>query len=112
MGASIQSVLYWIDSGGLLSIVVFVIGALVLYYELYKTILVPRWISIFGLFSGVALITASLGFTFDLFNAELAVLLMIPLAVQEQVMALWMIFKGFNSSAVTFYTRTDGEMES
>jgi hypothetical protein len=112
MGASIQSVLYWIDSGGLLSIVVFVIGALVLYYELYKTILVPRWISIFGLFSGVALITASLGFTFDLFNAELAVLLMIPLAVQEQVMALWMIFKGFNLSAVTFYTRTDGELES
>jgi len=100
IGDSLQSVLYWVDSGGLISIVVFVIGALVLYYELYKTKLVPRWISILGLFSGVALITASLGFTFDIFTAELAVSLMIPLAVQEQIMALWLIFKGFTKSAI------------
>ena len=100
MGNSIQSVLYWVDSGGLISIVVFVIGALVLYYELYKTKLIPRWLSIWGLFSGVALVIASLMFTLDVLAAEYAVLLMIPLALQEQVMALWLIFKGFNTSAI------------
>jgi hypothetical protein len=100
MGNSIQSVLYWVDSGGLISIVVFVIGALVLYYELYKTKLVPRWLSIWGLFSGVALVAGSLLFTLDIITAGLAVLLMIPLAVQEQVMALWMIIKGFNQSTL------------
>jgi len=100
MGNSIQSVLYWVDSGGMIYIIVFVIGALVLYYELYKTKLVPRWLSIWGLFSAVALVTASLMFTLDIFAAELSLLLMIPLAVQEQIMALWLIIKGFNSSAI------------
>ena len=100
MGNSIQSLLYWVDSGGLISIVVFVIGALVLYYELYKTKLIPAWLSIWGFISGIALITASLMVTLDIFTAELAILLMIPLAVQEQIMALWMIFKGFTKSAI------------
>ena len=100
MGNSFQSLLYWVDSGGLISIVVFVIGALVLYYELYKTKLIPGWLSIWGFISGVALITASLMVTLDIFTAELAILLMIPLAVQEQIMALWMIFKGFTKSAI------------
>ena len=100
MGNSIQSVLFWVDSDGLIYIIVFVIGALVLYYELYKTKLIPRWLSIWGLFSAVALVTASLMFTLDIFAAELALLLMIPLAVQEQIMAIWLIFKGFNPSAI------------
>ena len=100
MGNSIQSVLYWVDSGGLIYIIVFVIGALVLYYELYKTKLIPAWLSIWGFISGIALITASLMVTLDIFTAELAILLMIPLAVQEQIMALWMIFKGFTKSAI------------
>ena len=96
--SSIQSVLYWIDSGGLIYITVFVLGALILYYELIKTRLVPRWLSIWGLLSAVALLSASLGFTLDIFAAETAVLLMIPLAVQEQVMAIWLIWRGFNTS--------------
>ena len=98
MGDSVQSVLYWVDSGGLIYITVFVIGALILYYELYKTRLVPRWLSIWGLLSALALLIASLMFTLGIFAAELAVLLMIPLALQEQVMAVWMISKGFNAS--------------
>jgi hypothetical protein len=96
--SSIQSVLYWVDSGGLIYITVFVMGALILYYELIKTRLVPRWLSIWGLLSAVALLSASLGFTLDIFAAETAVLLMIPLAVQEQVMAIWLIWRGFNTS--------------
>ena len=100
MGDSVQSVLYWVDSGGLIYITVFVIGALIFYYELYKTRLVPRWLSIWGLLSALALLIASLMFTLDVLAAEYAVLLMIPLAVQEQVMALWLIFKGFNTPAI------------
>jgi hypothetical protein len=68
--------------------------------ELYKTKLIPRWLSIWGLLSGVALVITSLMFTFDIFAAELAILLMIPLAVQEQIMAIWLIFKGFTNSAI------------
>ena len=111
MGNSIQSVLYWVDSGGLIYIIVFVIGALVLYYELYKTKLIPRWLSIWGLFSAVALVTASLMFTFDIFAAELSLLLMIPLAVQEQIMAIWLIIKGFNTSAINSSSAKTGVNE-
>lgn len=98
MGDMIQAVLYWADSGGLLYIIVFVLGATILYYELIKTSLIPRWLSILGLISALLLLSASLLFYFEVFAAEVAVLLMIPLALQEQVMAIWMIVRGFNTS--------------
>ena len=100
MGGMIQAVLYWVDSSGLLYIIVFVLGAVILYYELIKTRLIPRWLSIWGLVSAVVLLLASLMFYLDMVAAEIAVMLMLPLALQEQVMAIWMIFKGFNLSAI------------
>ncbi len=100
MGDMIQAVLYWADSGGLLYIIVFVLGAVILYYELIKTRLVPRWLSIWGLVSAVVLLIASLMFYWELLAAEMAILFMLPLAIQEQVMAVWMIVKGFNTSVI------------
>lgn len=96
MGDMVHSILYWVDSGGLIYITVFVLGALMLYYELFKIRLVPRWISVWGLISVSTLLIASMMFTLDILSAEIAVMLMIPLAIQEQVMAIWMIVKGFN----------------
>ena len=104
MGDMIQAVLYWADSGGLLYIIVFVLGAAIFYYELIKTRLVPRWLSIWGLVSAVVLLIASLMFYFDLVAAEIAILFMLPLALQELVMAIWMFVKGFNLSAISINT--------
>ncbi len=39
-------------------------------------------------------------FYYDILAAELAILFMLPLALQEQVMAIWMILKGFNTSEI------------
>ena len=100
MGDMIQAVLFWVDSGGLLYIIVFVLGATIFYYELIKTRLVPRWLSIWGLISAVVLLIASLLFYLEVLAAEMAVLLMITLALQEQVMAIWMIVKGFDTSVI------------
>lgn len=100
MGDMIQAVLYWADSGGLLYIIVFVLGATILYYESIKTRLIPRWLSIWGLVSAIVLLAASFMFYFDVITAELAILFMIPLALQEQVMAIWLFVKGFNLSAI------------
>lgn len=96
MGDMIQAVLYWADSGGLLYIIVFVLGATILNYGLIKTRLIPRWLSILGLISTLVLLSASLLFYFEVIAAEIAVILMIPLALQELVMAIWLIVKGFN----------------
>jgi len=99
IGNSIQSVIYWVDHAGLIYLVVFVIGALILYSALYKSRLIPRWLSIWGLIGAVAILAASVMATFDIFLV-LAGLLVMPIGLQEQAMAIWLIVKGFNSSAI------------
>jgi len=73
----------------------FVLGALMFYVLLYQSRLVPRWLSAWGLAGAALYIVPPLG---SMFGLSLAVL-MAPLAVQEMVMAVWLIAKGFNSSA-------------
>ncbi len=73
----------------------FVLGALMFYVLLYQSRLVPRWLSTWGLVGAVLYIVPPLG---SMFGLSLGVL-MVPLAVQEMVMAVWLIAKGFNSSA-------------
>jgi len=98
-GNSIQSVIYWVDHDGLVYLFVFGIGALLLYSALYKSKLIPRWLSIWGLFSAVAILTASVMNTFDI-SLVLAMVLVIPIGLQEQAMAIWLIVKGFNPSGI------------
>jgi hypothetical protein len=76
--------------------IVFSLGALMFCTVLYRSILLPRWISVWG-FVGVAgyLTTGVLA----LFGPAPVILLM-PLALQEMVMAVWLIAKGFTSSAL------------
>jgi len=76
---------------------VFSMSALILNWAFLRYDLVPRWLSIWGLI-GVPLMFAS-GFLvmFESLNPDASTLnlLVIPLAVQEMVMAVWMIVKGF-----------------
>jgi hypothetical protein len=74
----------------------FVLGALMFYWLLYKSRLVPRWLSVWALVGAALYIMAPLG---SMFGLSLGVL-MAPLAVQEMVMAVWLISKGFNPSAI------------
>lgn len=75
---------------------VFSLGALMIYFILYQTRLIPRWLSIWGLVGGVLyFISPLVGF----FGIE-AGFLMLPLAVQEMVLAIWLIVKGFNSETL------------
>ena len=100
IGNSIQSVIYWVDHAGLIYLLVFGIGALILYSALYKSKLIPRWLSIWGLIGAVAMLTASVIATFDIFPVLFAILLMIPIPLQELTMSIWLIVKGFNPSAI------------
>jgi len=99
VGHSMQSVIYWVDHAGAIYLVVFVIGALMLNSALYRSRLVPRWLSIWGIIAAVAVLVASLLATLDI-ALLLAGLLAIPIGLQEQVMALWLIFKGFNPTGL------------
>lgn len=84
-------------------VLIFGIGALILYSVLYRSRLLPRWISIFGLITAV-LITASVVFSmfevsFNLPDGMFELILVMPIAVQEMVMAVWLIVKGFNPAS-------------
>jgi hypothetical protein len=74
----------------------FVLGALMFYVVLYRYRLVPRWLSAWALVGAALYIVAPLG---AMFGLSLGVFLG-PLAVQEMVMAVWLIAKGFSTSAL------------
>jgi hypothetical protein len=87
---------------GALGGIVFCLGALMFYVVLYRSRLVPRWISGWGLAAVVPYLAAEFLALFALLDStsSSAVLLFLPMAVQEMVLAVWLIAKGFNSSAV------------
>lgn len=81
---------------GQLIAIPFVLGALMFYFLLYQSRLVPRWLSTWGLVGAALYIVAPLG---SMFGLSLGVV-MAPLAAQEIVLAVWLIAKGFNSPAI------------
>ena len=80
---------------------VFAIGAVMLYYLLFRSRLVPRWLSLWGLVAAPLFLIASLSllWTGDP-NSTLATILFVPLALQEMVLAVWLIVKGFDAAAL------------
>ncbi len=82
--------------------IVFGLGALMFYYLLYQSKLVPRFLSVWGLIGGT-LVLAEAGFL-AMFShspfSTIPILLWLPIAVNEMVLAVWLIVKGFNSSAI------------
>lgn len=109
IASGIQAENLWGDTSGVLYNVVFVIGAVILYLVLYQSKLIPRWLSVWGFMACATLLTAALASPFVTLPAIVNVLLVFPIAVQEMVMALWLIFKGFNLSALKPGTRQSGQ---
>jgi hypothetical protein len=72
--------------------IVFSLGALIIYYLFYRTKLIPDWLSTWGLSGAVLYMAAPI---LALFDVDLP-FLMAPLALQEMVLAVWLIVKGFS----------------
>jgi hypothetical protein len=80
---------------------VFSLSALVLNWAFLRSGLLPRWLALWGL-AGVPLMFASgLLVMFESLDSHAAALnlLVVPLAVQEMVMAVWMIVRGFDDGS-------------
>lgn len=88
--------------GGVFSAIVFSLSALILNFILYRSLLIPRWLSGWGLI-GATLYLVS-GFL-PLFGHDprstIYLLMEAFLGVWEMVFAVWLIVKGFNPSAIT-----------
>lgn len=89
-------------AGNAASLLAFSIGALLYYYIFYQTRLVPRWLSGWGLVgAALSMVSGSLVMLrlIDPFSTS-QIVLNLPIAPQEIVLALWLIVKGFNPSAM------------
>ena len=90
------------DQIGHVLTIVFIVGALMFYYVLYRSKLVPRWLSGWGLLAALPYFVAGVLGLFTLLRpmSGIYMVLVLPMAVQEMVLAVWLIAKGFNSSPV------------
>ena len=84
------------------------VAYLMLFYLLFTRKLVPCWISIWGLVGITSFLIAILLGLFDYnpgmfqkFEDNLAIFMGLPGALSEIVLAIWLIFKGFNTSQIS-----------
>jgi hypothetical protein len=95
LGTLLLAVYEWALLVGIM--IVFSLTALILNYLLYQSELIPRFISVWGLIGATLLLAVGL---LEIFGFNLTEILSIPIALQEMVFAVWLIVKGFNSSAI------------
>ena len=79
--------------------IIFLIGATCIYLSFYRTRLIPRWLSVWGLIGVVPYMAYALLHFFHM-DTGYGFYLQMVLAPQELVMAVWLIVKGFNPSAI------------
>lgn len=82
---------------------VFCLGAGIFYTLLFRSRIVPRWVSVWGLIAIPFYVAADLLAMYGVIDANSSgqLLLFMPMAVQEMVLAVWMIARGFRPSVVT-----------
>ena len=90
------------DLLGEVAVLAFGLGALMYYWVFHQSRLVPRWLSAWGLVA-IALVMVSgllvmLGLTAPMSTTQ--IVLALPIFLQEMVLAVWLIAKGFNPSAI------------
>ena len=78
--------------------IVFPLGALMFYYVLYQSKLIPRWISVWGIIAAILLILVNLLEVMGIIPALM--ILYLPIILNEVVLAIWLMVKGFNPSAI------------
>ncbi len=96
------------DHSNMAAIFAFSVGALMYYSLFYRSRLGPRWLSGWGIGAICLILTACLlalvknrpvtGFT----------LRILPIAIQEMVLAVWLLVKGFRPSATGFAAPSHG----
>jgi hypothetical protein len=99
-GVVVNAGIDWLNHGAML--LCWCIGAFMYYSLFYQYRLVPRWLSVWGL---VGIILVTIGGLLVMLHVipgfgTVQMLLNLPIFPQEMVLAVWLIAKGVNSSAV------------
>jgi hypothetical protein len=91
------------DGASIIMSLVFCLGATLFYVLLFRSRIAPRWITFWGLLGIPLYATAYLLAMYGAVDISSSAvnLLCLPLAVQEMVLAVWMIARGFRPAAVS-----------
>jgi hypothetical protein len=96
LGSSIRAENMWVF---LMYVLIFTLGAMMFYAVLYKSRLVPRFISAWGFLAAALLLIGTMLVMVELNTGALEnvweLITAVPIAVNEMVLALWLIIKGF-----------------
>ena len=78
------------------------VGGLMFYFLLYRSRLIPRWLSLWGLLGTIFTILASLLVMFKMIDiiTSTYIVLNLPLILLELILAIWFIAKGFDSNVL------------
>lgn len=85
------------EAAALMLLIFFSSGALLFYYLLYQTKLIPRFISLWGGIAVVLMVAMSI---LGIDNIAVGMIFALPIIADEIFLALWLIVKGFNPSAI------------
>ena len=85
---------------GMIAPIVFSLGSLIFYYLLYKSKLIPHWLSVWGLIGATLFLASAFLPLLSYVSSTTLVYLHLTGAVNQMVLAAWLIVKGFNSSAI------------
>lgn len=84
------------------------VGGLILYPMLYRARLIPSWLSVWGLVAAGLILIRGL---FEMYGVEFSnamqAILAAPIAIQEMVMAVWLLARGFNKTEVAMPPRRE-----
>jgi hypothetical protein len=80
----------------------FSVGCLLYYIIFYRTKLIPRWLSGWGIAAAIMTMLSALLVMYGLIApfSTAQIILNLPILPQELVLAAWLIVKGFNPSAI------------
>jgi hypothetical protein len=79
----------------LLGVVSFCVGSLMYYYIFLRTRLIPLWLSVWGVLAAILMLIASALSLFSDNPITGYTILVLPIAVQEMALAVWLLARGF-----------------
>ena len=90
------------NHAGLLAVFAFCLGAFMYYTLFFQSRLIPRWLSGWGIVAIILMMTACVLSLFSGNRITSYIPLAFPVFLQEMVLAVWLIVKGFNPSVIAY----------
>jgi hypothetical protein len=87
-------------NAALVAVFAFCLGAFMYYYLFFQSRLIPRWLSGFGIVAIILMMAACVLALFSGNRITSYIPLAFPIFLQEMVLAVWLIVKGFNPSVI------------